>query len=58
MELHGPIQGRLGELDKNPPADEMRKLDAELKRLGKPHEFYFYRTQAMLSIEKAGKVPA
>lgn len=37
-----PIQGHFGELDKNPPPDEMRKLDAELTRLGKAHEFYFY----------------
>jgi carboxymethylenebutenolidase len=41
-EIHCPIQGHFGELDKNPPADEMRSLDAELTRLGKPHEFYFY----------------
>lgn len=41
-ELNCPIQGHFGELDKNPPADEMRTLDAELTRLGKPHEFYFY----------------
>lgn len=37
-----PIQGHFGELDKNPPADEMRKLGAELTRLGKAHEFFFY----------------
>jgi carboxymethylenebutenolidase len=37
-----PIQGHFGELDKNPPPDEMRKLDAELTRFGKAHEFYFY----------------
>jgi carboxymethylenebutenolidase len=36
------VQGHFGELDKNPPPDEMRKLDAELKRLGKEHEFFFY----------------
>jgi carboxymethylenebutenolidase len=41
-EIHCPIQGHFGELDKNPPADEMRTLDAELTRLGKLHEFYFY----------------
>jgi carboxymethylenebutenolidase len=29
-------------LDKNPPPDEMRTLDAELRRLGKEHEFFFY----------------
>ena len=37
-----PIQGHFGELDKNPPPDEMHKLDAELNRLGKAHEFFFY----------------
>lgn len=37
-----PIQGHFGELDKNPPPDEMRTLDAELRRLGKDHEFFFY----------------
>ena len=41
-ELHCPIQGHFGELDKNPSPDEMRRLDAELNQLGKPHEFYFY----------------
>ena len=29
-----PIQGHFGELDKNPPPDEMRQLDAELTKLG------------------------
>jgi carboxymethylenebutenolidase len=37
-----PIQGHFGELDKSPPPDEMRTLDAELRRLGKEHEFFFY----------------
>lgn len=37
-----PIQGHFGELDTNPPPEEMRKLDAELNRLGKQHEFFFY----------------
>jgi carboxymethylenebutenolidase len=41
-EISCPIQGHFGELDKNPPPDEMRTLDAELTRLGKSHEFYFY----------------
>lgn len=41
-DLFCPIQGHFGELDKNPSPDEMRKLDAELTRLGKPHEFFFY----------------
>jgi carboxymethylenebutenolidase len=37
-----PIQGHFGELDKNPPPDEMHKLDAELTELGKEHQFFFY----------------
>lgn len=37
-----PIQGHFGELDTNPPPDEMRTLDADLRRLGKEHEFFFY----------------
>jgi carboxymethylenebutenolidase len=37
-----PIQGHFGELDRSPPPDEMRTLDAELRRLGKSHEFFFY----------------
>src|SRR5581483_7293082 len=37
-----PIQGHFGELDKNPPPDEMRRLGAELTRLGKAHEFFYY----------------
>jgi carboxymethylenebutenolidase len=40
--LSCPIQGHFGELDKNPPPDEMRRLDAELTRFGKAHEFFFY----------------
>jgi carboxymethylenebutenolidase len=31
-----------GEIDQNPSQDDMRKLDAELTRLGKPHQFYTY----------------
>ena len=37
-----PIQGHFGMLDTSPPPDEMRKLDAELSRLGKQHDFFFY----------------
>lgn len=42
VKLSCPIQGHFGELDKNPRPDEMRKLDAELTRLDKAHEFFFY----------------
>lgn len=41
-ELQCPVQGHFGKLDKNPAPNEMLALDAELTRLGKPHEFYFY----------------
>lgn len=41
-EVFCPIQGHFGELDKNPPPDEMRRLDAELNKLGKEHQFFFY----------------
>ena len=37
-----PVQGHFGELDKNPPPDEMRRLDAALTQLGKEHQFFFY----------------
>jgi carboxymethylenebutenolidase len=37
-----PVQGHFGELDRNPPPDEMRRLDAELTKLGKEHQFFFY----------------
>ena len=31
-----------GEVDQNPSQEDMKKLDAELTRLGKPHQFYTY----------------
>ncbi len=34
--------GHFGEDDKNPSLDDMRKLDAELSKNGKVHEFYSY----------------
>ena len=37
-----PIQGHFGMLDTHPSPEEMHRLDAELKRLGKQHEFFFY----------------
>jgi carboxymethylenebutenolidase len=41
-----PIMGHFGEDDKNPSPADMKKLDAELTRLGKPHEFYSYPNAA------------
>jgi len=41
-EIHCPIMGHFGEEDQNPSPADMRKLDAELTRRGKAHEFYAY----------------
>ena len=41
-EIKCPVLFHFGEIDQNPSQDDMKKLDAELKRLGKPHEFYTY----------------
>ena len=41
-EIHCSIMGHFGEEDKNPSLDDMRKLDAELTRHAKIHEFYSY----------------
>jgi carboxymethylenebutenolidase len=41
-EISCPIQGHFGADDKNPSPEDMRKLDAELSKFGKPHEFHAY----------------
>ncbi len=41
-EIYCPIQGHFGAEDQNPSPDDMRKLDAELNRWGKAHEFHTY----------------
>ncbi len=41
-----PIMGHFGADDKNPSPADMNKLDAELTRLGKPHEFHSYPNAA------------
>ena len=41
-EINCPIQGHFGAEDKNPSPEDMRKLDAELKRYDKVHEFHSY----------------
>ena len=41
-EIHCPLLGLFGEDDANPSPADMRKLDAELARLGKVHEFHSY----------------
>ena len=41
-QIHCPLLGLFGEDDPNPSPADMRKLDAELTRHGKVHEFYSY----------------
>jgi carboxymethylenebutenolidase len=41
-EIGCPILGHFGADDENPSPADMRKLEAELTRFGKPHEFYSY----------------
>jgi carboxymethylenebutenolidase len=45
-EINCPIQGHFGADDKNPSPEDMRKLDAELSKFGKAHEFHTYRGAA------------
>ena len=37
-----PVMFHFGEIDENPSQEDMRKLDDQLTRLGKPHRFYTY----------------
>lgn len=41
-DIHCPIQGHFGADDVNPSPQDMAKLDAELTKFNKPHEFYSY----------------
>lgn len=41
-EIHCPLLGQFGKEDANPSPADMRKLDAELTRYGKVHEFHSY----------------
>jgi carboxymethylenebutenolidase len=41
-----PVMGHFGADDKNPSPADMAKLDAEMNRLGKQHEFYSYQNAA------------
>jgi carboxymethylenebutenolidase len=41
-EIGCPIQGHFGAEDQNPSPEDMRKLDGELTKWGKPHEFHSY----------------
>jgi len=41
-EIHCPIQAHFGADDANPSPEDMAKLNAELTRFNKPHEFFAY----------------
>ena len=41
-EVSCPIQGHFGAEDQNPSPQDMRKLDTELTKFGKAHEFHSY----------------
>ncbi len=41
-EISCPVQGHFGGEDKNPSPEDMQRLDSELTKFGKPHEFYSY----------------
>ena len=40
--INCPMLFHFGEIDANPSQDDMKKIDAELTRLGKDHEFHTY----------------
>ena len=42
VNINCPMLTHFGEVDVNPSQEDMRKLDDELTRLGKPHQFYTY----------------
>jgi carboxymethylenebutenolidase len=41
-DMHCPLLGFFGDQDRNPSPADMRRLDAELTKYGKPHEFVLY----------------
>ena len=41
-EIHCPLQGHFGTDDANPSPQDVGKLEAELAKFNKPHEFYSY----------------
>ena len=41
-EIHCPLLGHFGAEDKNPSPEDMQKLDVELTKFAKPHQFYSY----------------
>jgi carboxymethylenebutenolidase len=54
-EVHCPLLGLFGEEDANPSPADMRKLDAELTKHGKVHEFYSYPGAGHAFMNKRGE---
>jgi carboxymethylenebutenolidase len=42
-QINCPVQGHFGETDQNPTLEDMAKIDAELTKYGKAHEFFVYK---------------
>jgi carboxymethylenebutenolidase len=42
-QINCPIQGHFGETDQNPTLEDMAKIDAELTKYGRVHEFFVYK---------------
>lgn len=40
--IQSPVLGLFGELDDSPSVADVQKIEGELKKLGKPHEFHVY----------------
>ena len=41
-DIQCPVMGNFGDLDQNPTADDVRKIEAELQKYGKAYEFKMY----------------
>ncbi len=54
-EIHCPLLGLFGEEDANPSPADMRKLDAELTKHGKVHEFHSYPGAGHAFMNKRGE---
>jgi carboxymethylenebutenolidase len=46
QDINCPVIGFFGNDDTNPSPDDVNKIDAEMSRLGKPHEFHRYNGAA------------
>ena len=53
--ITAPVLGCFGEEDQNPSPEDVKKIDAELTRLGKVHEFHTYPGAGMPSTPPIGR---